>query len=693
MKFLRIGPSRQRACASPRSPGKNCERHGVFPPRRQLENCRRQIVIFAATTILASLSCSDGFCGHADFASIPFTVTNGDDDGPGSLRQAIRDAAPDSTIEFSFTGTISLTSDELLIDKNLTIMGPGSAVLTISRDPVYSKFRILKVASGVSVSLSGVTLSNGYSVDEPGGAVLNGGALNLSDVVIVNNFAYSSAILIPGIVDGGGCENSAGGVLVLTNCSVTGNTCSGSGGGILNDGDLTVQSSSISGNSAFFGGGIFSDGTATITNCTIAGNVVHTIPPHGFEGGYGGGFSGSGTLLSDTIAGNDCAVEGGGIYSNTVIMTNCILAGNTLPGFSDKRDLSGTVQSGGYNLVGVSFDGDGFGANDRTGTIDAPLDPLLGPLQDNGGLTFTMVLLPGSPAIDQGVSQGLSTDQRGMPRTADQPNIPNASGGDGTDIGAFELSVAPTLGNISTRARVGTGDNVLIGGFMVTGTQPKKVILRAIGPSLPVPGAMANPTLELHDSTQAIIAANDNWQDSPDKQAIIDSTIAPTNDNESAIVMTLDPGSYTAIVQGVNGGTGVALVEVYDLDQTAASKLANLSTRGLVQTDDDVMIGGVIVLGTEPTVSIIRALGPSLPLSGTLADPNLELHDSSGAIIASNDNWKDTQEAEIEATGLAPTNDLESAIAAPLSPGAYTAIVRGNKSTVGLALVEVYQPE
>ena len=352
------------------------------------------------------------------------------------------------------------------------------------------------------------------------------------------------------------------------------------------------------------------------------------------------------------------------------------------------------MQSGGYNLVGVSIDGDGFGANDLTGTVDAPLDARLGPLQDNGGLTFTMALLPGSPAIDQGVSQGLSTDQRGMPRTADQPNITNASGGDGTDIGAFELPViAPTMGNISTRLLAGTGDNVLIGGFIVTGTQPKKVILRAIGPSLPVPGAMANPTLELHDSTQAVIATNDNWQDNPDKQAIIDSGIPPTNDSESAILMTLDPGSYTAIVQGANGGTGVALVEVYDLDQAADSKLGNLSTRGLVQTVDDVMIGGVIVLGTEPTNFVVRAIGPSLPLTGTLADPALELHDSDGALIASDDNWKDTQEAEIEADALAPSNDFESAIATTLTPGAYTAIVRGNNNTTGLALVEVYQLE
>jgi hypothetical protein len=282
-----------------------------------------------------------------------------------------------------------------------------------------------------------------------------------------------------------------------------------------------------------------------------------------------------------------------------------------------------------------------------------------------------------------------------MPRTADQPNISNAMSGDGTDIGAFELPVMPpTLGNISTRLSVGTDDNVLIGAFIVTGIQRKKVIMRAIGPSLGplgVPGALADPVLELRDSNGDSITTNDNWQDSPDKQAIIDSGIPPTNDSESAILMTLDPGAFTAILSGANNTTGVALVEVYDLDQTVDSKLANISTRGLVQTDDNVMIGGIIVLGTEPTSSVIRAVGPSLPVPGPLADPTLELHDGNGMLLASNDNWKDAQEAEIRADLLAPTNDFESAIAATLAPGAYTAIVRGNNGTTGVALVEAYQ--
>jgi hypothetical protein len=250
------------------------------------------------------------------------------------------------------------------------------------------------------------------------------------------------------------------------------------------------------------------------------------------------------------------------------------------------------------------------------------------------------------------------------------------------------------FGNISARLSVGTANNVLIGGFIVTGTQPKEVVIRAIGPSLSgfgVSGVLANPTLELHDSTGAVISTNDDWGDSANKQAIIDSGLAPASNLESAILMTLNPGAYTAIVSGVNATTGVALVEVYDLDLTVDSKLANISARGFVQTGDNVMIGGLIVLGTQPANTIIRAIGPSLPLAGALADPTLELHDGNGATIASNDNWKDTQEAAIQATGLAPTNDAESAIVDTLAPGPYTAIVQGTNNTTGVAMIEAYQ--
>jgi hypothetical protein len=251
----------------------------------------------------------------------------------------------------------------------------------------------------------------------------------------------------------------------------------------------------------------------------------------------------------------------------------------------------------------------------------------------------------------------------------------------------------------------------LIGGFIVTGDSPKKVLLRAIGPSLsdatpPVPGALADPVLELHEPDGTVIT-NDNWKlksDGSSQQTEIEATrIPPTNDAESAIVATLDPlnpavpgsGAYTAIVSGKNGGTGVGLVEVYDLDLLGTSVLANISTRGFVGTDANVLIGGLIILGGSPQEVLVRAIGPSLTalhVDGALADPVLELHDSDGSLILSNDNWVDApnQQAIID-TGAPPTNDAESAILITLPAGAYTAIVRGQNNTTGVALVEVFQ--
>jgi uncharacterized delta-60 repeat protein len=253
-------------------------------------------------------------------------------------------------------------------------------------------------------------------------------------------------------------------------------------------------------------------------------------------------------------------------------------------------------------------------------------------------------------------------------------------------------TVAPgTFGNISTRLHVETGDNVLIGGFIITGTQPKKIIVRAIGPSLPVAGALADPVLELHDSSGALIRSNNNWR-SDQEAEIIATTIPPSSDLESAIVATLpaNNSAYTATVRGVNNGTGIGAVEVYDLNQAIDSKLANISTRGQVQTGDNVMIGGLIVLGQDSLRVLVRAIGPSLPVPGALGDPTLELRDDNGGLIGANDNWRSDQEAEIVATTIPPSNDQESAIVRDLAPGNYTAIVRGVNNATGVALVEAY---
>jgi hypothetical protein len=259
----------------------------------------------------------------------------------------------------------------------------------------------------------------------------------------------------------------------------------------------------------------------------------------------------------------------------------------------------------------------------------------------------------------------------------------------------FSLAPSPKLLNISTRMQVLTDSNVLIGGFIISGSAPKKVIVRAIGPSLSsfLQGALANPTLELHEPDGTIIS-NDDWKD--DQQADIEATgLQPGNDLESAIVETLTPGAYTAIVQGKDATTGIGLVEAYDLDQPADSELANISTRGFIDTGDNVMIGGFIIGpdASGDTTILVRSLGPSLTalgVPGALEDPTLELHDGSGNTLVANDDWKDDQQADIEATGLEPSDDRESAILSTLSPGAYTAIVRGALDSTGVGLVEVY---
>jgi hypothetical protein len=272
--------------------------------------------------------------------------------------------------------------------------------------------------------------------------------------------------------------------------------------------------------------------------------------------------------------------------------------------------------------------------------------------------------------------------------------------------------VPVSLGNISTRAFVQTGENVMIGGFIVQGTGPKRVIIRAIGPELTQYGiadALANPRLEVHNGTGALIATNDNWQTTilggiitrNQVSDIQNSGRVPTAASESAIVADLQPGNYTAIVRGVNNTAGVALVEVYDLSPGASSSLGNISTRSFVQTGEHVMIGGFIIQGNGPKRVIIRAIGPELTQYGitdALDNPRLELHNGTGALIATNDDWQTTilggiitsnQVSAIQNSGHAPTAASESAIIANLQPGNYTAI-SGGVSTTGTALVEVY---
>jgi hypothetical protein len=250
--------------------------------------------------------------------------------------------------------------------------------------------------------------------------------------------------------------------------------------------------------------------------------------------------------------------------------------------------------------------------------------------------------------------------------------------------------------NLSTRMRVQTGDNVGIGGFIISGTQPKTVIVRGIGPSLPLSGALADPVIEVHASAGELVATNDNWNDALTRQQIIDSGLAPINDLESALWGTISPGIYTVVVRGKEDATGIGLFEVYDLSQAVPAKLANISTRAFVNTGDGIVIAGFIIGNhTGNDKIMMRGIGPSLTafgVSNALADPTLELRNSNGALLVANNNWRDdpAQAEALIAAGLAPTNPSESGIAVTLPPGAYTALLAGLNNGTGVGVVEIY---
>jgi hypothetical protein len=398
-------------------------------------------------------------------------------------------------------------------------------------------------------------------------------------------------------------------------------------------------------------------GTWTSTGSVNTGRIAHTATmlPNGMVLAAGGDANGSAELYNPasetwTLTGNLATVRGR--HTATLLPSHKVL-------------VAGGIGSGEYLMSAELYD-----VNSGTWTATGNL----------GAARFghTATLLPNHKVLVAGGQYG------------SEPLV------------SAELYTGPPtppiLLNISTRLRVQTGDNAMIGGFIITGTEPKTVIVRGIGPSLALAGALADPVIEVHSSSGELLATNDNWRDGY-YAAQVASTLPPSNDLESALWGILNPGAYTVVVRGKDNTTGIGLFEVYDLDQTVNAKLANISTRGLVQTDDNVLIGGFIVgggtaVGGTATV-VVRALGPSVPLTGILGDPTLELRDSSGALVASNDNWKrrpdgSSQQAEIEATTIPPTNDLESALVQTLPAGNYTAIVQGKNGTTGVGLVEVY---
>ena len=268
---------------------------------------------------------------------------------------------------------------------------------------------------------------------------------------------------------------------------------------------------------------------------------------------------------------------------------------------------------------------------------------------------------------------------------------------------AFRTTVdAPVLRNLSTRALIGTGQNVLIGGFIIQGSQPATIIVRGIGFSLRAQGItnpISDPIITVYDSSQHVVATNDDWFTSANAQTIASFHLDPANSIESALYLTLNPGGYTAVMQSFSdatqpAATGVGLIELYDL-HLSASRAGNISSRAQVLGGQNVLIAGFIVGGTQSKQVVVRAIGPSLAASGVtqpLADPTLELHNANGVLIQSNNNWQqqNPNAQTISNRGLAPTEPRESALLATVTPSSYTAIVRGVAGDTGTALVEVY---
>jgi hypothetical protein len=446
-------------------------------------------------------------------------------------------------------------------------------------------------------------------------------------------------------------------------------------------------------------------------NAAIRGNLIGPRPDGGpsFGNVIGIRIEGSTTLgglapgEGNVIAFNDTGVQ---VYGDTSSLSNLAY---------------------GNSYIDIDLGGDGRTSNDF-GDQDAGPNNL-----QNFPVIVSVARNPGETVVSGGLNSTASTaftlqffatgpDSTPGQRLLGTRTLTTNSAGDASFQFAFPISTAPDefitatatgpngntseffppngvveLANISTRGNVGAGDNILIGGFILNFGSQRSFLVRALGPSLSVNGALVDPRIEVRAANGAFIAGNDNWRDFQE-QAISATGLAPTNDLEAALIVFPNTGqNYTVLLGGVNGGTGIATVEVYALGGNPSGfskKFRNISTRGNVGTGADVLIGGTIVQGSAPQRMLLRAIGPDLAaagVSGALPDPTLELRDAEGALVASNDDWRSNQEQEIVATGLAPQDNRNAAILTTVLPTSYTAIVQGKNGATGIALVEIYQ--
>src|SRR6266550_2360517 len=404
-----------------------------------------------------------------DMPAATITVTNGNDSGLGSLRHAILDASSGDTINFApSVTTVTLTSGELVIDKDLIITGPGANRLTVTtKPPDFVSFRVFNISSSTAtVSISESTSSDGFTQEGPGGGgILSAGVLTLTGCTISDNF---TSAIFGGPLGGGGVMNDHG-TMTITGCTISNNSTSQGftessftsvGGGISNhSGSLIITNSTISGNtcssSSFdplfpaaataFGGGVDNSGSMTVTNCTISGNSAVAVGISSGDTGYGGGLSNGGDLqiTSSTIAFNSASGDigvGGGIngFEPTTTDSSIIALNSATTGGPDYFTNGGELQSTGYNIIGNNADAViNSRPTDQIGTPAAPIDPVLGPLADNGGPTLTHALGPGSPAINRGDPAAPPRDQRGYRRVG----VP--------DVGAFEFGGSALRGDFN----------------------------------------------------------------------------------------------------------------------------------------------------------------------------------------------------------------------------------------------------
>jgi hypothetical protein len=652
-----------------------------------------------------------------------YPVTNTNDSGAGSLRQAIIDAnghsGPDN-ISFNIPGsgvrTITPATELPVITSPVIIDGytqPGSSANTLAAG---DNAVLLIELNGASAGNSGSGLTFGLTAT---GSTARG--------LVINRFA-GNGILIQSN------GNTVAGNFIGTNASGTGALGNALDGIVIQASSNTIGGTTIAARNVISGNGrhgiSLGGAAAAAQNNLIQANFIGTsvtgtqLLGNGGDGVFatsatnntiGGNISVAGAPPANLIAGNAAcgvgaaagvtglAIKGNSIHSNGGLGIDLNRDGPTMNdvGAADADTGPNNLQN--YPILTVFFAGNGgtdvhlnlrfSSAPNTTYHLEFFSNDAYDPTGFGGGKVWIKSIdLTTFAEGSLGLGSAFQTlvPVQNLTITATDPN---------GNTSEFSPEAGQLL-NIATRLRVQTGDNVLIGGFIISGTEPKKVMVRGIGPSLAgfgIADALADPILEVHDSTHTL-ATNDDWKMRPDntsQQAEIEATsLAPANDKESAIVTTLPANNagYTAVLRGKNNSTGIGVVEAYDLDVAANSRLANISTRGLVESGDNVLIGGIIA-SKGLTKVVVRAIGPSLTnfgIGNPLLDPTLELFDDSGTPIATNDDWQTSQKSLIEETTLAPNDLRECAIFANLHAGNYTAVVRGKNGATGIAVVEAY---